>query len=57
MPATTEVTPSVLVISRVAEGLKLSVSMALTVEASVADAAAVLVKVPVAEDRMAATIV
>jgi hypothetical protein len=55
VPATTEVTPSVLVMARVALGLSVSVSVAVTVEASVAAAVAVLDRVPVAEDEMVAT--
>ena len=55
MPATTEERPSVLVSVRVALGPRLSVSVALTVVASEAEAVAVLDRVPVADDPMAAT--
>jgi hypothetical protein len=54
VPAVTEVTPSVLVIPRVARGLRLSESVAVTVEASEALAVAVLARVPVADDLMVA---
>ena len=57
VPAVTEVTPSVLVMPRVAWAVRLSESVAVTVEASEAEAVAVLVRVPVAEDRMAAVTV
>jgi hypothetical protein len=48
---------SVLVRARVAWGLRVSESVAVTVEASEAEAEAVLTRVPVAEDRMAAATV
>ena len=48
---------SVLVMARVAWAVRVSVSVAVTVEASVAEAVAVLVRVPVAEDLMAAVTV
>ena len=48
---------SVLVMARVAWGLKVSESVAVTVVASDADAEAVLARVPVAVDRMVATTV
>ncbi len=48
---------SAAVIPRVAWGLKVSESVAVTVEASEALAVAVLTRVPVAEERMAATTV
>ena len=57
MPATTEDTPSVFVMDKVAWASSRSVSVALTVAASVAPAVAVFSRVPVAEDLMAAATV
>src|ERR1700722_11416169 len=48
---------SVLVMPRIAWAVRLSESVAVTVEASAAEAVAVLVRVPVAEDWMAAVTV
>ena len=57
MPATTEVTPSVLVMVRVAWALRVSVSVAVTRGGVGGEAVAVLVRVPVAEELMVATTV
>jgi len=57
VPATTDVTPSDLVMVNVARAPRVSVSLALTVEASDADAVAVFDIVPVADDGMVAVTV
>ena len=57
MPATTEVTPSVLVMDKLAREVRVSVSVALTDEASVAAAVTVFARVPVADDLTEATMV
>ena len=57
MPATIELTPSVFVMVRLAWVLRVSVSVALTVVASVAAAVTVFDRVPDAADPIVATTV